>query len=99
AYIHPAVIDAWVSRGGSDSIFPAPPSAVVAASPPTTANAVAGEMVVSVNTPEDDLDADEIATLEFLRTHPTGEDEIRVLKKKMLKSIAAAREKNEKKAS
>jgi DNA topoisomerase IB len=57
SYIHPAVIDAWVTRGG------------------------------------DDLDADEIATLDFLRKNPSGEDEIRVLRRKVLKSIAAAREK------
>jgi DNA topoisomerase-1 len=92
SYIHPAVIDAWVTRGGSDSIFP-PAPATPGASPPTTANHVAGEMVVSVNTPEDDLDVDEIATLDFLRKNPTGEDEIRVLRRKVLKSIAAARAK------
>src|SRR5262249_5619180 len=92
SYIHPAVIDAWVNRGGSESIFPPPPAAP-GASPPTTANHVAGELVVNVNTPEDDLDVDEIATLNFLRKNPTGEDEIRVLRRKLLKSVAAAREK------
>jgi DNA topoisomerase I len=90
SYIHPAVIDAWVNRGGSDSIFP-PPPVTPDASPPTTANQIAGEIVVSVNTPEDDLDVDEIATLDFLRKNPSGEDEIRVLRRKVLKSIAAAR--------
>ena len=93
SYIHPAVLDAWVNRGGSDSIFPPPPAAAADASPPTTANHVAGELVVNVNTPEDDLDVDEIATLDFLRKNPSGEDEIRALRRKLLKSIAAAREK------
>src|SRR5260221_4235972 len=92
SYIHPAVIDAWVNRGGSDSIFPQPHGAADA-SPPTTANQVAGEMVVNVNTPEDDLDVDEIATLKFLRKSPSDEDEIRALRRKLLKSIGAAREK------
>jgi hypothetical protein len=92
SYIHPAVIDAWVSRGGSDSIFPPHPAAA-AASPTTTANQIAGEIVVSVNTPEDDLDVDEIATLDFLRKNPSGEDEIRALRRKVLKSIAAVRAK------
>ncbi|HEY8072529.1 MAG TPA: hypothetical protein VIF62_00420, partial [Labilithrix sp.] len=92
AYIHPAVLDAWVERRGSDSIFP-PAKAADDASPPTTASHVAGELVVDVNTPEDDLDADEIATLTFLRKNPGGEDEVRALRRKLMKSIAAAREK------
>jgi DNA topoisomerase-1 len=90
AYIHPAVLDAWVNRQGSDSIFP-PPRA--AADAPTTASQVAGEMVVQVRTPEDDLDADEIATLTFLRKNPSGEEDVRTLRRKLLKSIRAAREK------
>lgn len=92
AYIHPAVLDAWVKREGSDSIFPPPPPSADA-SPPTVAIAIAGEMVVQVNTPEDDLDADEIATLKFLRKNPAGEDEVRALRRKLLKSLAATREK------
>ncbi len=93
SYIHPAVIDAWVNRGGSDSIFPPPPSSLIDASPPTTASRVAGELVVNVNTPEDDLDADELATLRFLQKNPSDEDEARALRRKLLKSISAAREK------
>src|SRR6185436_10312301 len=92
SYIHPAVIEAWINRGGSDSIFP-PPDVTADASPSTTANEVAGEIVVNVNTPEDDLDADEIATLEFLRKHPAGDDELRALRRKLSRSIAIAREK------
>ncbi len=91
AYIHPAVLDAWVERRGSDSIFP--PAKAADANPPTTANQVAGEMVVNVNTPEDDLDADEIATLTFLRKNPSGEDEVRALRRKLQRSIAAERQK------
>lgn len=91
SYIHPAVLDAWVNRNGSDSIFP--PAKSTDAGPPTTASEVAGEMVVHVNTPEDDLDADELATLDFLRKNPRGEDEVRALRRKLLKSIAATREK------
>ena len=90
AYIHPAVLDAWVERRGSSSIFP-PPASGADVDPPTTASHVAGEMVVSVNTPEDDLDADEIATLAFLRENPGGEDDARALRRKLVKSLAAAR--------
>ena len=92
AYIHPAVLDAWVERRGSDSIFP-PASAHAEAGAPTTVNQVAGEMVVSVNTPEGDLDADEIATLAFLSKNPSSEDDARALRKKLLKSMSRAREK------
>jgi DNA topoisomerase-1 len=83
AYIHPAVLDAWVERRGSESIFPPAPGAGADASPPTTASQVAGEMVVEVNTPEDDLDADEIATLAFLRQNPGGEEDARALRRKL----------------
>jgi DNA topoisomerase-1 len=88
AYIHPAVLDAWVTRQGSISIFPPPASQ---AEPATRASQVGGEMVVDVNTPEDELDADEIATIAFLREHPAGEDEVRALRRKLMKSITAAR--------
>ena len=98
AYIHPAVLDAWVTRRGSISIFP-PAEAHAEASPPTTASHVAGEIVVDVNTPEGELDADEIATIAFLRDNPMGEDDVRTLRRQLAKSIAMVREKKRKKAS
>jgi hypothetical protein len=86
AYIHPSVLDAWVTRKGSDSIFPPPEAREDRTS--TTAAHVAGEIVVQVNTPEGDLDPDEIATLTFLRANPTGEDDVRALRRTLQKSIA-----------
>jgi DNA topoisomerase I len=91
AYIHPLVLEAWVTRKGSDSIFP-PPESRRELSEPTTATQVEGEIVVHVNTPEDDLDADEIATLTFLRANPTGEDDVRALRRKLQKSIALVKQ-------
>jgi DNA topoisomerase-1 len=88
SYIHPAVLEAWMTRRGSDSIFP-PLKTPAGADPPTTANHVAGEIVVNVNTPEDDLDIDEIATLAFLRNCSSNEGEVRALRRKLMKTLTA----------
>jgi DNA topoisomerase-1 len=91
SYIHPAVVEAWLNRDGSESIFPRPPDANGTTNGAT--NGAPKELVVSPSVVDGDLDPDEIATLEFLRKHPAGEDEARALRRKLLKSIAAARAK------
>lgn len=103
-YIHPAVLDAYLNRDDWHELFPkSPGTATAAAALAANESERASEIVVTVETPEDDLDPDEHATLAFLRAcaSTNGDDaaQSKALTKKLMKSLANARKPRTKKAA